>query len=127
MINKPETNPFFWSGKIIAFLKENSKDGKLGHDGVIGLAKIIVNAKESMTDQGIQAFDLLLKDVDIGLIEDLTCRGCPQALDHGNIIISSCSPSYKEGDPIISCLALPDMGLFEPTINRADCPVWGAD
>ena len=54
-----------------------------------------------------------------------TCRDCPHAQHLGNILFRSCSIAKKgHGTPYIECMMRPELGLFEPSIRKSECPVW---
>lgn len=54
-----------------------------------------------------------------------TCRDCPHAMFAGNVLIRACSMAEKgQGTTYIECIMRPELGFFEPNINKDNCPVW---
>jgi hypothetical protein len=54
-----------------------------------------------------------------------TCRNCPHAQFVGNILFRSCSVAKKgHGNTYIECGMRPELGFFEPSIRKNECPVW---
>jgi len=54
-----------------------------------------------------------------------TCRNCPYERQMGNILFRSCSVTAKEqGHAFIECFMIPELGFFEPSIRKKECPVW---
>jgi hypothetical protein len=54
-----------------------------------------------------------------------TCKNCPHAEIIGSILFRSCSIASKgHGDIFIQCIMRPELGYFEPSIRKSECPVW---
>lgn len=53
-----------------------------------------------------------------------TCRNCPHAQYVGNILFRSCSVAKEKGDIYIECSMRPELGFFEPSIRKKECPIW---
>jgi hypothetical protein len=54
-----------------------------------------------------------------------TCRDCPYAEIVGSVLFRACSIVKKgHGNTLIECTMRPELGFFEPSIPKTECPVW---